>query len=796
VGNSEGFSTTSGETAGETRSGVVFICDASAEAHRLHATLHAQGYPVVDVPLGLLVNRIRYEAPSAVVLDADAPDAESVLREVMEASGHRAQAVLLGQDNGPIVHLGGALADPRLTFTRPIDAAAVAEAITNAIGPPPATGGRARPERTAVLMAASRRPVRVDSLGPVSHSLPPIAGRADPSWPVPPLSAPAPFAVEPSLMRFGPRSRPPSSNRGPQEKSATLSAETRALLEQGRRKVKTLPELASEPPRSPGPRAGTTVAFDSPYALALDLPLDGDEETPAPAAAPEEPPPSAPSVVPGQVTPESITPPPSMVAGLTAELDELTNPGGRQLAESSAESAEMLPPGLPPETATERPPNRDDPADAPTGIEPIGPSSMDFGEPRTTIEFDRDKKEPSRSPLRSRRPGRRSTTPPRDSVRDSVRDSLREPPREGTREPGRDSVRDTSEQPRRVTSGPARQMLGGAIAEHYSGSLAQEVPAGLRRVLLRDGDLTTVVSSAEDESLVAFLVERGDLPPAALTALAALPRFGRHGGAALIAGGHLSQDALWPVLRHHAEWLLSRILTTKEPVIVDAHAPQRLFDEPAVFGGAAGSEVYLDTLARVLTVEQALESLGGGRRHVTRLSKDQLFLEAGASEERELLVQNLKGPELLRYAKSQPIRLVRLAGLLDLGAISIGGAPNADATERPGAEPENFAVKNAAVDARAFAARVEARFQLTQEGNYFQILGVDSAATNYEVDRALRTLESELSPTLLPASHTELLPRLTRTLATIREAHHILKDEVRRHRYRLALEGPPPKEHP
>ena len=83
----------------------------------------------------------------------------------------------------------------------------------------------------------------------------------------------------------------------------------------------------------------------------------------------------------------------------------------------------------------------------------------------------------------------------------------------------------------------------------------------MRRIVLRDGDLVTAASSADDETLVAFLAARGDLDRDAAARLGTkLPPFGRHAGAALIAHGYLGQDDLWPVLRAHAEWIIGRAL--------------------------------------------------------------------------------------------------------------------------------------------------------------------------------------------------------------------------------------------
>ena len=110
-----------------------------------------------------------------------------------------------------------------------------------------------------------------------------------------------------------------------------------------------------------------------------------------------------------------------------------------------------------------------------------------------------------------------------------------------------------------------------------------------------------VASGVEGESLVAFLIQRGDLSPDAARLERKLPQFGRHAGAALIAHGHLRQDELWPVLRAHAEWLLGRTVGVERGSgDLESELPARLQSEPAVFGGATGAEVLIETLRRVL----------------------------------------------------------------------------------------------------------------------------------------------------------------------------------------------------
>jgi len=161
AGNSSGSSSDVGA--------LIFVSDASAEAERLISTLRARGYQVVDVPLGLLVNRVSVQRPALILCDADAPGAlESVERIHRDVpGGHRVDVVFVrerGSQSAP--DLTAALErEGSGAFDRPVDDAALTRKIEALIGPP--TRGDARPRlapggRAPILVAATRRPFRYD----------------------------------------------------------------------------------------------------------------------------------------------------------------------------------------------------------------------------------------------------------------------------------------------------------------------------------------------------------------------------------------------------------------------------------------------------------------------------------------------------------------------------------------------------------------------------------------------------------------------------------------------------------
>jgi len=87
------------------------------------------------------------------------------------------------------------------------------------------------------------------------------------------------------------------------------------------------------------------------------------------------------------------------------------------------------------------------------------------------------------------------------------------------------------ELPSTLRAGEAVRCLALAVRSRYTGAVAFEAPDGMRRVVFRDGDFVTAATSVDSESLVACLIERGNLPADVNAKLGRkLPLFGRHAG--------------------------------------------------------------------------------------------------------------------------------------------------------------------------------------------------------------------------------------------------------------------------
>jgi hypothetical protein len=336
--------------------------------------------------------------------------------------------------------------------------------------------------------------------------------------------------------------------------------------------------------------------------------------------------------------------------------------------------------------------------------------------------------------------------------------------------------------------GDAAQALAQIIAARGTGSLALENAEGVRRVVLREGDLISAASGLESETLLAFLGMRGELPRELVERLAGkVPPFGRHAGAALIANGHLRQDQLWPVLRAHAEWVIGRAIgVSSGTAALEAEPPGRLRGEPSVFGGATGAEVYLEVVRRVVSPDLAVQRLGGLGARLSFGANATMLAECALEMTlRERLERNSGETVGAMIGASPEADLASvLYGLTTLSILETMRAVPGRPTPSPaiaGGEPD-------ALDADAVRARVRARMQLVEEGDYFELLGVPREATGYEVRRAFLELRRAFEPTrILTPELADLRGEIETITFVLDEAYEILRDGARRERYRRAI---------
>lgn len=825
------------------------MSDASAEAERLTVALKSRGYTTVDVPLGLLSARVSVQRPALILCDADAPGVLDVVATICHASVAPPTVVFLGAPDGVLDSAPEHVQTyARAVFRRPVEVYALLRKVEALIGAPPEepmNGSLVQPSRTPVLVAAARKPYMVDASHHDQGSAPPHASRLT-SAPPPPATPPPPTLnwQRPNSQHAAPLSMLPDEPPAQANQEIPLShisPELAALLHEAEQRLEAQPLRDLQRQRL-SPEAEIDAVLPPDVLASLDEPLDDDDDFEQDVG------PGTKSGSEGGGTAPGSQRGGSALVDLDDPQSRATNPGGAVPAfddESEAGRADAGEAGAtdPPPTPTAPPPTPSPRSLSVPALTAVGgailaetgrpPASEWARSPESRATFDTRAERNYAAgehgaahlgpPPTSRPPRLRSATqtPEPDSGVPMETDSGDAPSASGASRsselpsaPGVAYAPRMPESPaastmpnvsgsagapnaaglgargfsKALSAGVARTCVAQVIRERLTGALVFEDGRGIRRVVFRDGDFVTASTSADEESLVQFLAQRGDLSADAVTQLAKrLPPFGRHAGAALIANGHLKQNELWSVLRAHAEWLITRLVQQHAGQLDwEAEVPDRLRSEPAVFGGSTGAEVFVETVKRVVAPAEARALLGGAGAQLGHGQHFSLLGECALSPAELDLVRrapSLTLDDAQRAGAAPDFPAVCLA-LVELGVLGRTTAP-----ERL---PETAGDHDDALDDQALRARVTARFALVEEGDYFAVLGVSRAATDYEIRKAHESLKRDLTPArVLTARNADLRDKLDTILLVLDEAFEVLGDSVRRERYRRAIEALP-----
>ncbi|MBX3264960.1 MAG: hypothetical protein KF782_35135 [Labilithrix sp.] len=811
------------------------MTDAAPEAERISDTLRTAGYVVVDVPLAMLLARVQVESPNVVLVDADAPDASDTIAQLRRLPGAGAIDFVYFAAGAGASKDGEEPRDGEASayFTRPVDVGALVRRVEALTG-----GPALRPRARLSTPPPSFPPPRLGSAPPSRPSTPslPAPGLRTPGPPLP-MSVPSlADLVDPprSLATFG-----------------TVSSELQQLLAEAELRAEVMPHPDAPLP-TPEEEIETVLPAD--VLASLDEPIEGDEdEEHDPRAGtgaghdhgtghgkPTTAGGSKYTTASGRSTSSTPHTYERRVGSESPARD--ATPIRRTSDRPVTAQLDMAPAPASPPTRVERPSSFVDPSRSESPRwEPPRSESLRAESPRTeSPRWESSRSEsPRADPSRSESPRWESsrTDPSRTdpSRPDSPRvDASRwEPSRtdaphpdaprsEGPRwdvtraelarpdsvtiatiqlpSPSDGPTRGPSEGPARapvagvVISRPvdARRFLAEAIARRLSGAICYEHERVVRRLVVRDGDLVTAASGAERESLVFFLGARGELPRDEVERLAGkVPPYGRHAGAALVAHGWLGQDQLWSVLRAHAEWIATNVLRLAGGTAqLEPEPPGRLRSEPSVFAASTGAEIFVELVRRAVSPEEAVEALGGDASRIGDGPAQSLLTECALPPAELELVSRARGGtvgDLLARSPEPDIASV-VHGLALLGVLDV----------LPAAEPSRASplsavdAETAALDEEALRARIRARLELVDEGDYFSLLGVSRDATSYEVRRAFVELRRTFEPTriLSPRLH-DLEGDVRKIVVVLEEAYEILRDVTRRERYRRAIDARP-----
>lgn len=719
----------------------VFVSDPTAEAERVAHALRVGGYLVVDVPLSMLVARVAVQCPHVILIDADsdgALDAVSRMRELPDA------------DSIPVVFLarpGGAVSSPEEAlahegsglFVRPVDIPALVRRVEVL------AGGPRSPSSIPPLSPDSpqRRPSSRDGReGDGSPSLPPASMRSLPATPATPI--PPPMITRP--LSRSPSEPPPSPGAASVRRVVGLappvSSELQQLLADAELRVQVRAESDST---FPSPEDEIEAVLPAELLAALDEPMEADDD--------ED---------------EMVGPPPRTTQGPQIGRERTRDSGAPRTTGASTTGSGATP-------SMGRRANPDYAAAAASGPPAHTQGGTHAGSTGGGVS--------TTGSERRERAERRASADPAESARGGRADALLEQP------PPR--APQGAEFPSVVGEGEAMLVVAHAIASRTGGSLCFIEGSIERRLVLREGDLVTAGSSVEDESLLAFLGARGDLPRETVRRLSSkFAPYGRHAGAALVAKGYLGQDQMWPTLRAHAEWVLAHVLQMGEGrLVVEARPPGRLAGEPSVFGGSTGAEVFVELVRRIVSPGDAIERLGGPGSRLGRGVAYALLAECALGPDEIERLGAASGATLREVLEGGPDGdlVTVIFALTQLGVLEVIASIGDLA-----AEPDGPSAGDAALDAEAIRERVRARAQLVDDGDYFAVLGVARDATGYEVRRAFLELRRAFDPSrMLTPDVVDLAPDVRKITVVLEEAYEILKDTARRDRYRRAIEAVP-----
>jgi len=796
----------------------VFVSDPSVEAERIAQALRNDGYTVVDVPLAMLVARVAVQRPRVVLVDADADGAmETVARMRELPDGESIDVLYIGR--APLDAAYDSPSHAQSFVARPVDVAALVKKVESL-------------HQRALEMSAERNahaPSGPHQVAPVVSGAPVASGALGGSE----LSTVAQVSRE---LRESRESPPPSSRRSSPPPPSNRSF---AILPP--------PSMRAERPSQPPPSMGSLSSLASLASLPSSVPLGGlaarnalvaqrlaslqgplsNELAQLLAEAEERVGHASPQ---GASIHQHGSSPPSpeeeieavLPEEILAALDEpLTDSDGEpDLGESNegpparattsggpkqttgAEGRDRTYPAVPPPAPSVRPPELPTQPAPPDGP-PRTPPMFGRGLPSDAI-VDALASAPSAPQEASRSDARTAPPPPQPTTGAQTVAPPAIPPMAIPPPPPTPIPRLVNAPPPPVPSvlgeSDAPLMLARAISARVTGTLCFESKDGVRRAVLREGDLVTCASGVDDESLIAYLVARGDLPREKVSQLAGrFATFGRHAGAALVAQGYLRQDQLWPVLRGHAEWILGRALLIEEGTsLIEPEPPGRLRGEPSVFGGSTGAEVFVEVLRRVVAPEDAIARMGGAHSRIAEGPKPQLLTECALGPAELAILEQGRGHSIEVALETHTdtdmgsvLYALSLLGVIHV-ARSIVRASKTGAHAGTESLDEASPAEVDALDVDAVRARVRTRLQLVDEGDYFAILGVPRNATGYEVRRAFLELRRAFEPArLLTPRLLDLAPEVRKIVDVLEEAYEILRDSARRERYRRAIDGFP-----
>ncbi len=301
----------------------------------------------------------------------------------------------------------------------------------------------------------------------------------------------------------------------------------------------------------------------------------------------------------------------------------------------------------------------------------------------------------------------------------------------------------------------------------------------VQRVLFFDeGRLAGAASSSPDERLEALSYRRGLISreqQRLLRSEAQIPT--RRLALLMVERAYLKPAELFPLVQERVE-----------EVIYEAfgafHGKYQILAEPVpdderVALSRSPLALATEGIRRKYLMERLLSGLGGPST-LLRPARGPELAEYGLTARERRLAQSIDGlrniEELLFESGNEPLPGLKILYALVMGRsveVAMRGLPSAASSE---------------IEARIDLTRVAEKYEQVRSGNYFEVLGVSSSATAYEIEQSYDRLAREFQPGRFQELRNPELPgQLDEIQRLLAEARDILIDEGLREEYRAHL---------
>jgi hypothetical protein len=303
-------------------------------------------------------------------------------------------------------------------------------------------------------------------------------------------------------------------------------------------------------------------------------------------------------------------------------------------------------------------------------------------------------------------------------------------------------------------------LLGRAFLDGFTGRLRVHNDVAEKSVYFEAGLPVMAASGDSADRMLAMLVREGVIDARQNEeAVRVVDATGRKVGAVLVDLGFLRSDELLPAVRRHYESIILTLFSWTagqwqvEPGVTAGPDRTRLLRHPAAL------------------VREGLDHGYPTERIVSRLGASKSFLLDNSAASADIMTQavldhsEMRIPMLFDGVRSTE-DVARASGFPELVVLKIALTLSSFAALRPVAAEERAGVRPAVRDLSIGRERVQARYALAVESDYFRVLGVDRNADLNEVRRAHARLRKEIAPETLGP---ELWHALRSEIETIQE---------------------------